>query len=166
MNATGAKDIETKFETSIDIDAPSSLVWNLFMEGSTISSWCTSLQSIEGEIKEGAEVTTNFKFLGLDFSVKHTVRKFEDGVQFSWSDEIEYGISNNHLFRIEPISATQCKFINNDELTGGDPVVRYGILREMQAAYERQNEEVKAEAENRHSPQEGDKGSGTGGYPQ
>lgn len=150
MNATDGKEVDTEFETSIDIDAPASIVWNLFMEGNAISSWSSSLQSIEGDIKEGAEVTIKFKFMGLDFSVKHVVRKFEDGVQFSWGDEIDHNISNNHLFRIETIDETHCKFINNDKLIGGDPVVRYSVLREMQAVYEQQNEEVKAEAEKRH----------------
>jgi len=152
MNASGAKEIQTKFETSIEIDAPVDVVWNLFveLEGKNIHSWSSSLQSIDGEIKEGGEVTTNFKFMGLDFSVKHIVKQFEQGVQFAWSDEIDHGISNNHLFRFEKVDDTHCRFVNNDELTGGDPVIRYGVLREMKAVYEQQNEEVKAEAEKRH----------------
>jgi len=151
MNATAGKEVQTIFfDTSIDIDAPASTVWSMFNEGEAISSWCSSLESIEGDIKEGAEVTTKFKFMGLGYSVKHTVQKFQDGVQFFWSDEIDHGISNNHLFRIEAIDETHCRFINNDELTGGDPVVRYGALREMQAIYEQLNEELKVEAEKRH----------------
>jgi len=149
MNVSGAKDPETNFETTVLIDAPASTVWQILTSGDC--SWSSSLQSIEGEIKEGAEVNVKFKFAGLDFDVKHTVKDFQDGVQFSWSDEIGHGISNNHLFRVEAIDETHCRFINNDELIGGDPIVRYSVLREMKASYELQNEELKDEAEARHA---------------
>jgi len=148
MNNTG-KAIERKFETSVEIDAPASVVWALFKDGKSISSWSASLQSIDGELKEGGQVTVNFKFSGLDFSVPHTVRNYEDGVQWSWSDEIDHGISNNHLYRVEAIDATHSRFINNDELTGGEPVIRYCVLRDMKKTYEEFNEDVKNEAERR-----------------
>jgi len=154
MNNTGEA-TDTKFETCVEIDAPASVVWGLFKDGKNISSWSTSLQSIEGELKEGGQVTVNFKALGLDFSVPHTVRNYEEGVQWSWSDEIDHGITNNHLYRFEAIDATHTRFINNDELTGGDPVLRYSVLRDMKLSYEELNEQVKNEAEKRYAESSG-----------
>jgi len=146
MNSTG-KTTPTESETSIDIDAPASVVWNLLAVTKDKSSWSTSMQSIDGDIKEGGQVTINFKFMGLDFAVPHTVCNFEDGVQWSWCDEVDHGISLDHLYRVEAIDATHSKFINNAKLTGGNQVVRYSVLREMEKSFEEFNEQVKTEAE-------------------
>jgi len=151
MNKGCAEVLETRFETSIDIEAPASLVWSLFRDGANIHTWSSSMQKMEGDFKEGGLISLNFKFMGLDFTVPHTVRNFEEGVQWSWSDEIDHGITNNHLYRIEAIDETHSRFINNDELTGGNQVLRYSVLREMTASFNKFNEEVKAEAEKRFS---------------
>jgi len=144
MNSTG-ETTATKFETSVDIDAPASVVWSLLTDGMEYNKWSTSMQSIEGDIKEGGQVKVNFKFMGLDFSVPHTVCNFEAGVQWSWCDEVDHGISLNHLYRLEAIDATHSKFINNAELTGGDQVIRYSVLRDMKKSFEEFNEEVKTQ---------------------
>lgn len=149
MNKGCAEVLETRIESSVDIDAPASVVWGLFQDGMNMHTWSTSAQTMEGDFREGGQVTLAFKFMGLDFSVPHTVRNFEDGVQFSWSDEIDHGITNNHLYRIEPVDDTHSRFINNDELTGGNQVLRYSVLREMTVSYNQFNEQVRAEAEKR-----------------
>lgn len=149
MNKGCAEVLETRIESSVDIDAPASVVWGLFQDGMNMHTWSTSAQTMEGDFREGGQVTLAFKFMGLDFSVPHTVRNFEDGVQWSWSDEIDHGITNNHLYRIEPVDDTHSRFINNDELTGGNQVLRYSVLREMTVSYNQFNEQVKAEAEKR-----------------
>lgn len=141
--------LETKIATSIDIDAPASVVWSLFQDGMNIHSWSSSMQTMEGDLREGGQVIVNFKFMGLDFTVPHTVQNFKDGVQWSWSDEIDHGIRNNHLYRVEVVDETHSRFINNDELTGGNQVIRYGILRDMTVSYDQFNAQVKAEAEKR-----------------
>lgn len=146
MNSTG-KTTPTDFESSIDIDAPASVVWKLLAVNKDKSSWSTSMQSIEGDLKEGGEIVVNFKFMGLDFSVPHTVRNFEDGVQWSWCDEVDHGISLDHLYRVEAVDSTHSKFINNGGLIGGDQVIRYSVLREMEKSFVEFNEEIKTEAE-------------------
>lgn len=150
MNKGCAEVLETKVESSIDIDAPASVVWSIFAaDGLNIHTWCSSTKSIEGDLREGGQIVVKFKFAGLDFEVPHTVRNFEEGVQWNWSDEIDHGIVNNHTYRVEAIDDTHCRFFNNDELTGGVQVVRYGCMREMTTSYEQFNEELKAEAEKR-----------------
>lgn len=149
MDRGCAEVLETKIATSVDIDAPASVVWSLFQDGMNIHTWSSSMQTLEGDLREGGQVTINFKFMGLDFAVPHTVQNFEDGIQWSWSDEIDHGIRNNHLYRVEAVDGTHSRFINNDELTGGNQVIRYGILRDMTVSYDQFNEQVKAEAEKR-----------------
>lgn len=150
MNKGCAEVLETRLESSIDIDAPASVIWSIFAADSlNIHTWCSSTKSIEGDFREGGQIVVKFKFMDLDFEVPHTVRNFEDGVQWSWSDEIDHGIRNNHLYRVEAIDDTHCRFFNNDELTGGNQVIRYSILREMNDSYNQFNEELKAEAEKR-----------------
>jgi len=138
-----------KIETSVEIDAPASVVWGMFADGGSIHTWSSSMQTIVGDFKEGGDVTVNFKFMGLDLSAQHTIRNFEEGVQWSWADEMDFGISNNHLYRIEVVDETHSRFINNDELTGGDQVIRYGIKRNYESWFDEFNEQVKTEAEKR-----------------
>jgi len=149
MNKDCAEVLETRIETSVEIDAPASLVWSMWVDGANIHTWSSSTKTMEGDFKEGGKITLNFKFMGLDFAVPHTVRNFQEGVQWSWSDEVDHGITNNHLYRIEVIDDTHCRFINNDELTGGNQVIRYSVLREMNVSYNQLNQELKEEAEKR-----------------
>lgn len=149
MNKDCAEVLETRIETSVEINAPASLVWSMWEDGSNIHTWSSSTKTMEGDFKEGGKITLNFKFMGLDFAVPHTVRNFQHGVQWSWSDEIDHGITNNHLYRIEVIDDAHCRFINNDELTGGNQVIRYSVLREMNVSYNQLNQELKEEAEKR-----------------
>lgn len=151
--ATGEADC--KIVTNVEIDAPASVVWSTLTDFKNMSTWSSTTQNIEGDFKEGGEITVSYKFLGFAMSVQHTLCNFEQGVQWRWSDEMEHGISNDHLYRVEAIDGTHARFINNDQLSGGDSVVRCGVVRPMMASYELLNAELKQEAEKRYRDQAG-----------
>ncbi|MDW3192993.1 MAG: hypothetical protein R8G66_11535 [Cytophagales bacterium] len=117
--------------TEIVIEASASEVWSVLTDWDNYTlgdgeGWSTTflgLELIEGNaIEDGAIVDAYLFFEGFgNGPYRHTLI-YRDGIEFGWSDPVAGSdqITDNHIYRVEEISATQTRFIQTDEYMGVD----------------------------------------------
>lgn len=137
--------------TQIDIDAPAAVVWDTLTDFENYG-WSSSFKGLDGPVMPGAAVTATFRMMGRDQTIDHTLIDVEPGVQWAWSDTFAFGMTDEHLYRVEPVDERHSRFIQRDRPHGGMAVVagRYAA-RSFRKMYEQFNAELKAEAERRHA---------------
>ena len=137
-----------KVVTSIEIDAPHDVVWAVLTDFASLWEWSSGLQGLEGDFREGGEVTATFRMFGRDQAYQHELRFFEDGVQFGWSDRATGLFTDRHVYRVEPLLNGRTRFVQSDEPQGGViRVVGGQIARQTVSLYQAFNRELKAKAE-------------------
>ena len=75
---------------------------------------------------------------------------YKEGVMFGWSGEITRlpGLSDNHAYRVEPISACQTRFIQTEEFKGVNPnIAPIALANQVVERYKLFNKELKREVE-------------------
>lgn len=146
-----------RVESFIVIDAPAADVWAVLTDFESMPSWSTSFQGLTGDFQDGGEVEAVYLVANPmtgevgPVAFPH-VLSMVDGARFGWSDPIVgfAGITDNHVFAVEAISACQTRFIQTDEFRGTDPGITTEVLAGLSAqGYESFNAELKAEVEGR-----------------
>ena len=135
--------------SDIVINASAAEIWSVLTEWDSVGNWSSSFLGLTGDIRDGGSVIARYK-VGTDtFNFPHTLH-YVEGVEFGWSDPIAFapGITDNHLFKLEPISSCQTKFIQTDEFTGYDSTFTLpNLSAQSEAGYNQFNSELKAEVE-------------------
>ncbi len=142
--------------TDVVVDISASELWAVLTDFDNMPNWSTSFQGLEGDIREGGEVTVTYIFpdpvTGEPTESQFTRNLiYTEGEQFGWSAASSTfpGIVDNHIFRVEAISDCQARFIQTDEFQGTNPVFSTEDLGNAALpAYNQFNSELKAEAEN------------------
>jgi acetyl esterase/lipase/ketosteroid isomerase-like protein len=137
-----------KIVTSIEIDAPHDVVWAVLTDFAALPSWSSGLQGLEGDFRDGGQVTVTFRAFGRDQVFRHELAFFQDGVQFGWSDFATGVFTDRHVYRVEPLLNGRTRFVQSDEPQGA--VVRFlggMIARQTVSLYQTFNKELKARAE-------------------
>ena len=139
-------------ETSILIDAPARHVWQVLTDFGHMSEWSSGLQRIEGEWRDGAEVTSHYRMFDKVWPAKHRLR-VQQGVSFGWSDDLDGEFSqvrDNHEFAVRELGETLCQFVHADAFTGADGP-RFGatLTRAAVDSYRAFNRELQARATRR-----------------
>ena len=138
--------------TDIVINAPAAVVWETLTDFDTMPDWSSSFQGLEGDFGPGGHVTAHFSALGHEVTFEHELIDFEDGVQFAWSDPFALGMVDHHLYRVEPITDTTCRFIQTDQARGGHAHVAGRMsAHSTRAMYVAFNAELRDEAEHRYA---------------
>ncbi len=140
-----------KVHTSIEIDAPHSVVWSVLTDFASLPEWSSGLQGLEGDFHEGGQVTVTFRMFGLDQVFHHELKFFEEGAQFGWSDQATGLLTDRHVYRVEPLLNGRTRFVQSDEPQGS--AVRFfggQIARQTVSLYQAFNRELKARAEQVH----------------
>lgn len=140
-----------KVHTSIEIDAPHDVVWGVLTDFDRLPEWSSGLQSLEGDFRDGGQVTVKFRMMGRDQVYHHELKFFEDGAQFGWSDPLSMGFTDRHVYRVEPLLNGRTRFIQTDEPHGGSIRFLGGVIgRQTVKLYQAFNRELKARAEQIH----------------
>ncbi len=141
-----------KIYTDIVIDAAPDQVWAVLADTDNYRDWAAFLVDIEGEIKDGAEITIVFQ---LDAKkdkltkISHTIQ-VTDGAEFYWAEKGPGGIRDNHHFKVVPREDGKTLFVQSDELMRGLTWAMGGRLSQMYVdGYQAFNRGLKAEAERR-----------------
>ena len=104
--------------TAITIQAPPDVVWSVLTDWASLPEWSSSIQSVEGEIRDGSDVVFRYLFRGSVNVVPHSLI-YREGEAFGWSDPFLPGVSDNHLFRLETLPDGNTRFHQTDEVKGG-----------------------------------------------
>lgn len=137
--------------TSIEIDAPHRQVWAVLTDFESMPEWSSSFQGLAGDFRDGGQVTAMFRTMGLTQRFDHELAFFEDGVAFGWSDPLPPGLTDRHIYRVEPLLNSRSRLVQSDEFHGpGVRALGRLLARQSQSAYQAFNRELKAHAERVH----------------
>lgn len=83
--------------TEVFIDAPPDNVWAVLTDFAHLSEWSNNFVGLEGDFREGGQITVMLKVGPLTQHINHEVKFFEDGRSFGWSDPLFAGLSDRHI---------------------------------------------------------------------
>lgn len=146
VNATHAS-----IYTDIVINAAAGKVWKTLTDFKNMPNWSSTLKSISGDFINGGSVTLKFDLgAGNVVDIPRNGFKYQEGVLLGWSGEVAAfpGLTDNHVYRIEPISKYQTRFIQTDEFKGLiKDVTPLALANESLLPYTKFNQELKNEVE-------------------
>jgi len=105
--------------TSIDIAAPSDVVWETLTDWDHLSDWSSTFLSLDGDFSDGGQVTVSFRLMGMTRRFTHTLADFVPGSQFGWSDPFLLGMTDHHVYRVDPSGPNATVFHQNDMVRKG-----------------------------------------------
>ena len=137
--------------TSIEIDAPHGVVWSTLTDFEHLADWSDSFVACVGDFRPGGHIRVTFRLpFGFDTNPEHDVKFFEAGQQFGWSDPLGLGMTDQHIFRVEPLPGGRTRFIQNDHFQGGAThLMGRTLASQMSDMYKRFNRQLKEESERR-----------------
>jgi hypothetical protein len=141
---------QTNIYTDIVIDAPAKKVWETLTDFNNMHKWSSTIKGLSGDIKNGGSVIVkvdvgNGQVLDFPRSPFH----YSEGEYFGWSGAIRLkGLTDNHKYRVEPISKCQSRFIQTEEFAGENPdITPLALAKRSIERYKVFNSELKKEVE-------------------
>jgi len=117
--------------TEVLIDAPPEKVWAVLTDFERLSEWSNNLVGLEGDFREGGQITVTFKSGPFDQKIEHEVKFFEDGRSFGWSDPLMMGISDHHIYQVNATDDGKTLFVQTDHVKGPHGHVGYHIGHQL-----------------------------------
>ena len=138
-------------ETTIDIDAPTSRVWDVLTDFERYPEWNPFVRTLRGEIREGARLHVELGPPGGKvMAFRPTVTKAAPRQALGWLGTLGPGwlFRGEHTFRLEALDGGRTRF-HHGETFGGLllPLLRKGLDTETRRGFEAMNAALKAEAE-------------------
>lgn len=136
-----------RIHSEIVIDASPDEVWGVLTDWERLPEWSPTLQSVQGDVRDGQRVKCVYNFRGNLFKPEH-VLLYSPGKEFGWSDPILPGLTDRHMFRVEALEDGRTRFVQEDEVRGVlSPVLGWYFLNEMLTSYPSFNEALKLRVE-------------------
>ena len=142
-----------RYYSHIIIDATPEQVWSVLTDFNTYPEWSFLFTNLEGDFKNGGEVEVTFMQDPdkNDKSAKYKhILTVKEGEFFSWSDPFAAGMTDLHIYKVEPYGDKQTKFIQTDDCKGG---LTWLLGRQVdkfhEKYYPRYNRALKMEVEKR-----------------
>ncbi len=135
---------------NIEIDAPIDPIWSVLTDWEHLADWNSSFLALTGDFKVGGRVRTTFRVLGIKRQYEHELIDFVEGRQFGWSDPFLFGMTDHHIFRVEPIDSDRTRFYQTDRVYAGSSFM-FGALtaRLVMRMHARFNQALAAEVAKR-----------------
>lgn len=148
---THPKDDIFAVHTEVLIDAPPEKVWAVLTDFDRLSEWSNNFVGLEGEFRDGGQITVTFKAGPMRQRIDHEVKFFEDGLSFGWSDPLMMGISDHHIYQVNPTDDGKTRFVQTDHVKGPHGHLGYHIGHQlangMMQSYVEFNRRLKARVE-------------------
>ena len=144
--------------TSIEIEAPPEAVWAVMTDFEAMPGWSSSLQSVEGELRDGGEVSVRFK-PDPDKDRVNTYQHhliYEEGVSFGWQGDVfAAGMTDNHRYRLVDLGDGRTRLEHSDEARGGMTWLLGGaVMKAFEGFCTSFNQELKERVESTWVPPE------------
>ncbi|MEM7332402.1 MAG: SRPBCC domain-containing protein [Chloroflexota bacterium] len=137
--------------TEVEIDAPPERVWSILTDWKNLTEWSNSLVNLKGDFQRGGEVVVTVKVgIGnVTRDLKHKLIEFEDGRTFGWSDPFMPGMTDHHIYLVEPLPNGNSRFVQTDQVQGIGKYLLGGLVaRTNMQTYVLFNRSLKERAEN------------------
>lgn len=136
-------------QTEIIINASAEKVWAVLTNFEAHKTWNPFIKNIQGEPVVGSTLRVELKNGKGTSAFTPKVMVADTNRAFEWLGKLPLGMfSGNHYFRIEPISATQVKFIHGENFSGWlSGLILKQIGEQTQQSFIAMNKAIKQEAE-------------------
>ena len=143
---------EQRIETSIEIDAPPSRVWEVLTDQQSMRAWNPFIRSMAGPLKEGGRLLVEIappKQRAMTF--RPTVLRVLPERELRWLGTLLIpGLFNGeHYFLLAPAGERATRFTQGEKFSGilVTPFEKRGMLKATQQGFEAMNAALKARAE-------------------
>ncbi|MEL6526994.1 MAG: SRPBCC domain-containing protein [Chloroflexota bacterium] len=117
--------------TEVLIDAPPEKVWAVLTDFDKLSEWSNNLVGLEGDFRDGGQITVYFKAGPFTQELKHEVKFFEEGRSFGWSDPLFSGLSDRHVYQVNATDDGKTLFVQTDQVKGVHGHIGYHIGQQL-----------------------------------
>lgn len=139
---------EHHVHTSLLIEAPAELVWQVLTDFERMPHWSASLLRIEGPWQDGAAVAIWQQLMG-EVWIQPQVLKLRPGQAFGWSSwwHGDYSrVRDDHWYEVESLAPTLTRLVQRDCFHGPDAAALGGQLAQAALAdYSRFNRALRAQ---------------------
>jgi hypothetical protein len=143
---------EQRIETSIEIDAPPSRVWEVLTDQRSVATWNPFIRSMAGPLKEGGRLLVEIsppKQRAMTFRPK--VLRVVPERELRWLGTLLIpGLFNGeHYFLLAPVGDEATRFTQGEKFSGilVTPFEKRGMLKATQQGFEAMNAALKARSE-------------------
>jgi len=137
--------------TEIEINAKPEEVWRVLTDWDNLKEWSSSFIGISVEqMKAGESFMVYFKnpLNGKIIEFERKCTAYVEGRMFSWTGEFSSGVSDNHIYKLEPMENGTTLFKQEDGIHGRQSKL-LNLLgkKHMKSMYEKFDRELKARVE-------------------
>lgn len=136
--------------TAVEIDAPAETVWAILTDWAKLPEWSNSLVGLQGDFRLGGNVTVTVKVgIGeMTRDLAHELKVFENGRSFGWSDPFLPGMTDYHIYLVDPLPNGRSRFVQTDQVQGWGKYILGGVVaRSNMRTYVLFNRALKQRAE-------------------
>lgn len=140
---------EKKIFTSIDIDAPSDLVWNMLIDNKRYPEWNPYHVQVNGMMAEGAKLDLLLhKPNGETVEIEPHVMRIVPKQELTWGGGIKGIFFGEHVFLLSPLSNRQTRLIQKESFSG--LAIPFASLDAIEEGYQQMNLALKQRAEQQY----------------
>ncbi|WP_224448813.1 SRPBCC domain-containing protein [Haloprofundus salilacus] len=140
--------------TSIDIEAPPSIVWDVLTDLDAYHEWNPYITEASGEVAEGSIVKIHVEPTGRrNSALRCEVTELvpERTLQWVGSLGVPGLFTGRHTFELEPLDDDRTRLVNREEVSG--LLARFVVTDETPLDYDWMNQALARRAELRFNPQ-------------
>lgn len=137
-------------DTSIDIDAPPSVVWDHLADLDSYPEWNPHVTAAEGDLREGATLHNRVERAGAKpREMRVTVTDVDPGRRLEWvgTAGFRWLFEGRHIMELEPLEGDRTRLHNREEVSG--LLGPFVVTDEPERDYEGMNEALKERVETR-----------------
>jgi len=140
-----------KIQTSIVIDAPAKIVWQILTNFDSYSKWNPFIIKSEGHLKKGGILNNTIQLEGQKAQTFNPViLQVEEEKSFKWMGSlfVKGLFDGEHYFELEAIDSHQTRLIHGEQFSGILSKVILSLIKEKTiAGFEQMNKALKEKAE-------------------
>ena len=139
--------------TSIEIDAPPNVVWEILTEFERFDLWNPFIRSIDGKAAAGQKLEIKVKPPGGKLmTFRPVVLVADPGLELRWLGRVLFSgiFDGEHRFQIEPLSDRRVRFVHSERFSGLlVPFFWRSLDTQTRQGFEEMNDALKLRAEQR-----------------
>jgi hypothetical protein len=139
--------------TSIEIDAPPNVVWEILTEFDRFDLWNPFIRSIDGKAVPGNKLVVEIEPPGGKvMTFRPVVLTADPGTELRWLGRVIFpGIfDGEHRFQIEPLGDRRVRFVHSEQFSGVlVPLFWRSLDTQTRRGFEEMNQALKLRSEQR-----------------
>lgn len=142
--------------STIDIDAPPQVVWNVLLDSSRYAEWNPMLRLLKGKLEKGSLIVAKIDADGIPFVFDARVNRCEPNKVLSWkgpSAKFMHSVAcGEHSFELVDLGNGRTRFIHAERFDGAlmqiEPLWK-ALEKKLAVLYPRFDRALKARVESR-----------------